>query len=140
MALDEKQRCFCRLVAVEGLKPGPAYTQAFGVKPRSGSTLAGRLIKRVDIQDEIQRLYNRVDAQQDARDVCGVWSKAERFARLQEWAMQAAADGHVGDAVRCVDLMNKMDGAYAPEQVEVKAAVAVATVDFSEVMGRLGAH
>ena len=58
--LNDKQRMFCRLVAVERLNQGEAYAQAFGCKPNSAGTLAGRLMRKVEIQEEIQRLSTEV--------------------------------------------------------------------------------
>lgn len=116
MALTKEQRLFCRLVAVEGMRQGAAYAQAFGVKPNSAATLAGRLLKKVEIVEEINRLSTRAE---EVKDKAALWSKAERMERLQAWAEGAAEVGRIGDAVRCVDLLNKMDGAYEPERVEV---------------------
>ncbi len=115
-ALTAQQKVFCRLVAVEGLKQGPAYAQVFGCKAASGSTLAARLLKKVAVQREIERLKQSVVKVQEQ---AAVWTKAERMARLQEWAQAAAEVGEVSAAVRCVDVMNKMDGAYEPQKVEV---------------------
>lgn len=116
--LNAQQKLFCRLIAVDGMKQGPAYAQAFGCKGNSAGTLAGRLLKKVEIQREIQRLSTKV---QQAAEAAGVWSKAERMERLQEWAERSAEAGEVGAAVRCVDVMNRMDGAYEPEKVAVSA-------------------
>lgn len=131
MALTKEQRVFCRLVAVDGVKQGAAYAQAFGVKANSAATLAGRLLKRVEIVEEIQRLSTRAE---EVRDRVAVWSKAERMERLQGWAEAAGEEGRYGDAVRCVDLLNKMDGAYEPERVEVVGDEAFRAA----VLGRTG--
>lgn len=116
--LTAQQKLFCRLIAVDGMKQGPAYAQAFGCKGNSAGTLAGRLLKKVEIQREIQRLSTKA---QQAAEAAGVWSKTERMERLQEWAERSAEAGEVGAAVRCVDVMNRMDGAYEPEKVAVSA-------------------
>lgn len=117
--LSDQQRVFCRLVAVEGYKQGPAYAQVFGCKATSAATLAGRLMKRVEVQEEIQRLRKEGRVQQVRLEVAGaVWSKALRMEKLQLWAEEAAARGDVGNAIRAVAELNKMDGAYAPVQLE----------------------
>ena len=131
MGLTKEQRLFCRLVAVEGMRQGAAYAQAFGVKPNSAATLAGRLLKRVEIVEEINRLSTRAE---EVRDKAALWSKAERMERLQGWAEAAAEVGRIGDAVRCVDLLNKMDGAYEPERLEVTGDEAFRAA----VLGRTG--
>lgn len=114
--LTAQQKLFCRLIAVEGMKQGPAYAQAFGCKGNSAGTLAGRLLKKVEVKREIQRLSTRV---QQVAEVAAIWSKTERMERLQEWAERAAEEGEINAAVRCVDVLNRMDGAYEPEKVEV---------------------
>lgn len=117
-ALNEKQRVFCRLIAVERLNQSEAYSQAFGCKTNSAATLAGRLLKKVEVQEEIQRLSTKVNR---AAESVGIWTKLERMERLQEWAELSAEAGKVTDAVNCVRELNRMDGAYEPEKVEVRA-------------------
>lgn len=126
--LSDKQRVFCRLIAVEKLGRGEAYAQAFGCKANSAATLAGRLLKKVEVLEEIQRLSAGVKRRVEA---VGVWSKVERMERLQEWAQRCAEAGDVGTAIRAVAEMNKMDGAYVqPEgtQVNVVQGVSVGEV------------
>lgn len=130
--LDDRQRLFCRLVAVEGMKRGAAYAQVFGCKANSAATLAGRLLKNVEVQQEIQRLSTR---RNEAAEAVGVWSKAERLERLQEWAVRCAEAGDVGTAIRAVAEMNKMDGAHEPERVKVEAEVCT----FAAVLARVKA-
>ena len=106
-------------MAVERLNQTEAYAQAFGCKRNSAATLAGRLMKRVEIQDEIQRLSTEVK-------VCTVraavaahcWTKVERQEKLQRWADELMEAGRPAEAIRCVDILNKMDGAYVVEQEE----------------------
>ncbi len=114
--LTAHAKMFCRLIAVEGMKQGPAYAQAFGCKGNSAGTLAGRLLKKVEVQREIQRLSTRA---QQVAEAASLWSKAERMERLQEWAERSAEAGEINAAVRCVDVLNKMDGAYEPQKLEV---------------------
>ena len=114
--LNDKERMFCRLIAVEGLNRTEAYVQAFNVKRNSAATLAGRLFARVEIVEEIERLSTR--AQQRAESV-GVWTKVQRMEELQGWAKEAAQEGKFGDAIRAVAEMNRMDGSYEPEKVDV---------------------
>ena len=115
--LDDRKRRFCRLVAVERLNQTEAYAQVFGCKRNSAATLAGRLMKTVEVQEEIQRLSTEVK-------VCTVraavaahcWSKVERQERLQRWADELMEAGKPAEAIRCIDLLNKMDGAYVQER------------------------
>lgn len=130
-ALTPEQRVFCRLVAVENVKAGQAYKQAFNCKAASAYTLASRLLKKVEIQTEINRLSTPIER---VKEKAHIWTKAERMERLQEWAEQSVAVGKVNDAARCVDILNKMDGAYEVKPSEQnKPSEVVETVDEKEL-------
>lgn len=128
--LNEKVRLFCRLV-VDGVKQGPAYAQAFGCKASSAGTLAGRLLKKVEVREEIERLRSRFV---EVRERAVLWSKEERMERLQRMAEVAAEGGEYNAACKCIDLMNKMDGAYEPTKLEVTGDEAFRAA----VLGRTG--
>lgn len=108
-ALTPEQRVFCRLVAVENVKPAVAYMQTFNCKPASAYTLAGRLLKKVEVIEEIERLTTQT--QQKCEQV-SIWTKLERMEKLQEWAQACADRDDIPNAVKCVDVLNKMDGSY----------------------------
>ena len=108
-ALTPEQRVFCRLVAIEKMKPSQAYMQVFKCKPNSASTMAGVFLKRIEIQEEINRLSMPI---QQVQEKAHIWTKAERMERLQEWAQESAGAGDIPTAIKCVDTLNKMDGAY----------------------------
>lgn len=128
--LSAQERVFCGLI-VDGVKQGPAYAQAFGCKTNSAGTLAGRLLKRVEIKREIERLKLRFV---EVKEKAVLWSKAERMERLQRMAEVAADGGEYNAACKCIDLMNKMDGAYEPTKLEVTGDEAFRAA----VLGRTG--
>lgn len=136
--LNDKQRLFCRLVAVERLNQTAAYVEAFGCKKNSAGTLAGKLMKRVEVQEEIQRLSTEVrTCTVRAAVAAHCWSKVERQERLQRWADELMEAGKAAEAIRCIDILNKMDGTYAPDagaQVNVAVGVSVGDV-VAAVMG-----
>lgn len=107
--LTPEQRVFCRLVAIEKMKPSQAYMQVFKCKPNSASTMAGVFLKRLEIKEEINRLSMSI---QQVQETTHIWTRAERMERLQEWAQQSAGAGDIPTAIKCVDTLNKMDGAY----------------------------
>lgn len=128
--LSAQERVFCGLI-VDGIKQGAAYAQAFGCKTSSAGTLAGRLLKRVDIKREIERLKSSfVEVQEKAV----LWSKAVRMERLQRMAERAEEKEEFNAACKCIDLMNKMDGAYEPTKLEVTGDEAFRAA----VLGRTG--
>lgn len=119
--LTDKQREFCRLV-VAGHGKAAAYRQAFGSRnDRSAATAAARLMKNVKVQEEINKLRG-------VRDENAVLSRRERMLMLTRMASESHRAGHVADAVRCIQELNKMDGAYEPEKVEVSGALGVGAV------------
>ena len=130
-ALTPGQRVFYRLVAGENVKAGQAYKQAFNCKAASAYTLASRLLKKVEIQTEINRLSTPIER---VKEKAHIWTKAERMEKLQEWAEQSVAVGKVNYAARCVDIINKMDGAYEVKPSEQnKPSEVVETVDEKEL-------
>ena len=125
--LTEQHREFCRLV-VSGVSQRKAYMQVFDCKPESAAACATKLMRRAYIAEEVSRLREKVRDRERKRDDKVIWSKVERLAQLQEWAVQSAEAGEISTAVKCVAEMNKMDGAYEPEQVEVSGVLGVAAV------------
>ena len=110
------------MIAVEGMLQKDAYAQAFGCKPNSAATLAGRLLKRVEVQEEIERLRERkVEKEVEVMVKARVWTKVQRMEELQGMAQSAAEEGKYEAAIRAIAEMNRMDGAYEPERVELEA-------------------
>lgn len=124
--LNADKLTFCRLVAVDNIKPAVAYEQVFRCKPRSAATLAGKLLKNVDISTEIQRLSTKV---QQVVEKAAVWSKAVRMEKVQAWAELSAEEADFNTALRCVDMLNRMDGAYNQQTDDKGAAQRVQVSD-----------
>lgn len=135
--LTSEQKEFCREVA-NGMSPRLAYIKAFDCKESSASACASRLLKRANIKEEVSRLRKKAHevhaARTEGQENRKLWSKAERMERLQEWAEQSAAVGKVNDAARCIDIINKMDGAYEVKPSEQnKPSEVVETVEEKEL-------
>ena len=118
--LSEQQREFCRRVA-KGMCGRQAYAEAYGCELKSAAAAASRLLKRDYIQAELNRLTAAARELSRKRDGEAIGDKAERMEMLWRMARDSEEAGNVGDAVRCVAELNKMDGAYEPEQVQVQA-------------------
>ena len=118
--LSEQQREFCRRVA-KGMCGRQAYAEAYGCELKSAAAAASRLLKRDYIQAELNRLTAAARELSRKRDGEAIGDKAERMEMLWRMARDSEEAGTVGDAVRCVAELNKMDGAYEPEQVQVQA-------------------
>lgn len=122
--LSEQQRAFCRKVA-SGMCGRQAYAEAYGCELKSAAAAASRLLKRDYIQAELNRLTAaaREEAAQRNRERERklIGEKADRMEMLWRMARDSEEAGNVADAVKCVAELNKMDGAYEPEQVQVQA-------------------
>lgn len=122
--LTEQQREFCRLVA-KGMCGRQAYAAAYGCDLASAASSASRMLKRDNITAEINRLTaaTREAAQERnaGRERKVIGDKMDRMEMLWRMAQDSEEAGNVGDAVKCVAELNRMDGAYEPEQVQVEA-------------------
>lgn len=104
-----------------GMSGRQAYAEAYGCELKSAAAAASRLLKRDYIQAELNRLTAAARELSRARDAQAIGDKAERMEMLWRMARDSEEAGNVGDAVRCVAELNRMDGAYEPEQVQVQA-------------------
>ena len=132
--LSEQQREFCRNMA-KGMSGTQAYAEAFGCKNmRSAATSASRMLKRDDIRAEFNRLTaaaRELCRQRNReRDAKAVGDKAERMEMLWRMARDSEDAGNVNEAVNCLKELNRMDGAYEPEQVQVQAV----SLSFESIM------
>lgn len=131
--LTEKQRAFARY-CFSGMSQREAYRKAFPnkkLKDASCDVQASRLLKNVKVQEYLEEL--RQQAQSDA-----VLTKRARMEWLSRVVTTApnAVNGEsdlcqemttsefgvkcrMPDKLRAVQELNKMDGAYTPEEVKV---------------------
>lgn len=121
--LTEQQKEFCRRVAM-GQSGRSAYAAAFGCeKESSAGSSACRMLKRDYIRAEIDRLTAAARELSRQRDARAVGDKAQRMEMLWRMARECESAGAVGDAVKCIAELNRLDGAYEPEKVQVAAAM-----------------
>ena len=129
--LNEQQREFCRLV-VSGISQRKAYAQAFKCQIESAGQSATKLMKKAYVQEEISHLREKAHERERKRDERAIeraiWSKHERMVKIQEWAEESAAVGKIAEALRCVQELNKMDGAYEQEVVNLSEVLGVGAV------------
>lgn len=128
-----KKECkeeFARLVC-GGMRKVEAYRQAFG-KPDIGDASAraacSRLMRDATVVAKLEVLAARADS--DAA-MC----RARRMELLSREAEAAAREGDRSGLVRCIDLLNKMDGAYEAEKVEVSGQLGVGAI-IAAIQGR----
>lgn len=125
--LSEQQREFCRRVA-RGMCGRQAYAEAYGCDLRSAAAAASRLLKRDYIQAELNRLTAAARELSRERDAQAIGDKAERMEMLWRMARDSEEAGNVSDAVGCIKELNRMDGAYEPERLEVSGVLGVGAV------------
>jgi len=129
--LNEQQREFCRLV-VSGISQRKAYAQAFKCQIESAGQSATKLMKKAYVQEEISRLREKAHERERKRDERAIeraiWTKHERMLRIQGWAEESAEAGKIAEALRCVQELNKMDGAYEQEVVNLSEVLGVGAV------------
>lgn len=122
--LTDCQMEWCRLV-VSGMSKGDAYRKAFnksGASAAAVSKAANRLSNNEGILSYLSKLRGEADAR-------AVLSREERMRMLSSSATLCHEAGEVRDMVTCIAELNKMDGAYEPEKVEMKVeAMSVAAV------------
>lgn len=120
--LTEQQREFCRLVA-KGISGRKSYAQAYGCSEASAGASASRMLKRANIQQEINRLTTAARELSRQRDAEAIGDRQQRMEMLWRMAKDSEAAGNVDDAVDCIKELNRMDGAHEPEKVEVTQEV-----------------
>lgn len=113
--LTDRQREFCRLV-VGGLSKAEAYRKAFkrpDMSQDAAYKAGGRLSKKEEVCAFLDTLRHEADSE-------AVLTREERMTMLSNMARQSERAGNVADAVRSIKELNKMDGAYEPEKVQVQ--------------------
>lgn len=132
--LTEQQKEFCRLVA-KGQSGRQAYAAAFGCNEASAASSASRMLKRDNIKNEISRLTAAARELSRQRDARAVLTREQRMEMLSQSAQECRDAGDMKYMVACLAELNKMDGAYEPEKVQVAAV----TCSFDALMdGMMG--
>lgn len=121
--LTDRQQEFARLV-VMGCNKSEAYRRAYN-KPKCSAAAASKAADRLSKNEGILAFMGKL---REERDASAVLSRQERMERLSRMALDAQEVGAVQAAVACIKELNKMDGAYEPEKVEVSGALGVGAV------------
>lgn len=121
--LTDKQREFARLL-VTGVAQAEAYRKAFGANKKSEAAIrscASRLAKNANVVQFCDILRHDCD-------VSAIASRQERMEWLTARMRECAAGGDIRGGVACIAELNKMDGAYEPEKLEVSGSLGVGAV------------
>lgn len=113
--LNDRQREFARLVAC-GMSKAEAYRKAFS-RSDMGDAAAykagGRLSKKAEVVEFLDSLRRQADTR-------AVLDRQSRMELLSSSARNCSEAGDVQNMVRCIAELNRMDGAYAPEERRVE--------------------
>lgn len=114
-----RMEAFCENIA-QGMDAKQAYLSAYpGCSEKSGASKASRMQERADVQDRIRELAKAVNAPK-------VMTRIERQEKLTE----IANGDSTTDAIRAIDLLNKMDGEYVTRQeIDLTGALPVVIHD-----------
>lgn len=128
--LNDKQLAFCRNL-VQGMSQTEAYIKA-GYSARGARHHAARMVTNGNILEELARLRQEAES-------AAVMSRQERMEWLtRQVRMSEGADPTccVRDALSCVQELNKMDGAYKPEEKKLEVT---GEIGVSAILGALSA-
>ena len=145
--LTEKQKRFARGI-FDGLSQREAYREAYDCsakKDHSIDTLASKLLKKVEVREYLDELNRQVETSK-------IMSKQERMEYLsrvirtpigkldessdmvQEASVtETTSKLKMPSKIDAIRELNRMDGAYEPEKVEVKHALS-----FDKLMDEIG--
>lgn len=127
---EQKRKEFARLLA-RGAEKKEAYLSVFGEgegrSDQSIRTAASRLARLPDVQKQVQALMTRADA---AADEKALMSRERRMKWLSDriQGCDVTEDKEVRTAILCIQELNKMDGSYEPEKMQVEQTMSIATI------------
>ena len=148
---SERIREFARELALSHVQLSGAETRELfrricsspGVSDRSVYSMMSRIKKTPEFIETFEEYRARVFSPLAGREGLArgeafgrPLAKEERMALLSSMAIEAQRSGSVKDAVLCIQELNKMDGAYAPEQSESRLDVrqVIASLDFKTLV------
>lgn len=118
--LTPKQEAFCMAYAKHG-NATQAYKDAgYSAKTeKAAGASAARLLRNVSIQERLQEIRQKIESEK-------IMGPKEMQQRLTEIIRQTARDPDdnaptYADALKAADMLNRMQGAYAADKLEVNA-------------------
>lgn len=117
--MTDRQLAFARLVAT-GMAQTEAYRQVYGAgkSAHAAEANASRLMSNDKVRRKIDELRWRADES-------AVLSRQQRLEMLSALASSAAQRDDVSAVCKAIDILNRMDGAYAPEEKKLSGSLGV---------------
>lgn len=117
--MNDRQLEFARLVAT-GMAQTEAYRQVYGAGKSAHAAAANS--SRLMSNDKVRR---KIDELRGRADESAVLSRQQRLEMLSALASSAAQRDDVSAACKAIDILNRMDGAYAPEEKKLSGSLGV---------------
>lgn len=117
--MTDRQLEFARLVA-GGMAQSEAYRQVYGAGrcAHAAAANSSRLMRNDKVLRKIDELRGRADES-------AVLSRQQRLEMLSALASSAAQRDDVSAVCKAIDILNRMDGAYAPEEKKLSGSLGV---------------
>ena len=138
--LTAKQEAFAQAVA-SGLNQSDAYRKAYNAEKMSDKQVweeASKLFSNPKVAPRVAELKAKLNARLEAK---ALWSREEAAEVLRKaisLGLDSDSHGKLADAVKSVEVLNKMTGLDAPLKLEHSGGVGVqvvAVADMSAVLG-----
>lgn len=117
--MTDRQLEFARLVAT-GMAQTEAYRQVYGAGKSAHAAAANS--SRLMSNDKVRR---KIDDLRGRADESAVLSRQQRLEMLSALASSAAQRDDVSAVCKAIDILNRMDGAYAPEEKKLSGSLGV---------------
>lgn len=117
--MTDRQLEFARLVAT-GMAQTEAYRQVYGAGKSAHAAAANS--SRLMSNDKVRR---KIDELRGRADESAVLSRQQRLEMLSALASSAAQRDDVSAVCKAIDILNRMDGAYAPEEKKLSGSLGV---------------
>lgn len=117
--MTDRQLEFARLVA-GGMAQTEAYRQVYGAGKSAHAAAANS--SRLMSNDKVRR---KIDELRGRADESAVLSRQQRLEMLSALASSAAQRDDVSAVCKAIDILNRMDGAYAPEEKKLSGSLGV---------------
>ena len=117
--MTDRQLAFARLVAT-GMAQTEAYRQVYGAGKSAHAAAANS--SRLMSNDKVRR---KIDELRGRADESAVLSRQQRLEMLSALASSAAQRDDVSAVCKAIDILNRMDGAYAPEEKQLSGSLGV---------------
>ena len=126
---EKKRKKYARLLA-RGIAQKEAYIKVYGDEGKSPQTIqtsASYLAYRPDVKAQVQSFAARADKLADEN---ALMSRMRRMKWLSDRIERCdtSEDKEVRTALLCIQELNKMEGAYEPDKMQVETSMSISNI------------